>query len=326
MALFRFLVRPAARALIAFVALGAGGAAAASGWTLVDIGTLGGPGSYATAVSSSGYVVGCSDVMPSGIHAFLYRDGKLTDLDAGSEPGHGNSCALAVNEFGDAAGRSGGGELVVWKQGAKTGLGVTGNVGGLNDAGVVVGSYASGTTPHAFVWEGGRLVDLAAVAGFDAALPSAANAVNTRGDVAGVANGHAFLYRNGVAQDLGTLGGNASVAKAINDRGQVVGMAGDANAQPTAFLYDGTMRAIPGPGFAAAVGISNAGDVVASAEGLHGYVIDGGKATRLDTLAAVRAPGWRHVEPTGINDRGWIVGTAYNAQGDPRAFLLIPRN
>jgi hypothetical protein len=34
--------------------------------------------------------------------------------------------------------------------------------------------------------------------------------------------------------------------------------------------------------------------------------------------------GWRHTEPSGINDRGWIVGAALNQDGDLRAFVLIP--
>jgi hypothetical protein len=31
------------------------------------------------------------------------------------------------------------------------------------------------------------------------------------------------------------------------------------------------------------------------------------------------------MEPTGVNQRGWIVGTGFDPQGQPRAFLLVPR-
>jgi probable HAF family extracellular repeat protein len=63
---------------------------------------------------------------------------------------------------------------------------------------------------------------------------------------------------------------------------------------------------------------------VGSGEGIRGFLIDGDAVTRLDTLPAVVAHGWRRLEPTGINDRGWIVGTGSNADGDLRAFLLVP--
>jgi probable HAF family extracellular repeat protein len=39
----------------------------------------------------------------------------------------------------------------------------------------------------------------------------------------------------------------------------------------------------------------------------------------------VASRGWHHLEPTAINERGWIVGTAQDADGDSRAFLLVPR-
>jgi probable HAF family extracellular repeat protein len=69
----------------------------------------------------------------------------------------------------------------------------------------------------------------------------------------------------------------------LNDSGQVVGMASDANAQPRSFVFDGAMRAL-GPAYSGAVAINNRGQVVGSAEGTHGYFVDGDTYTRLDTL------------------------------------------
>ena len=43
-------------------------------------------------------------------------------------------------------------------------------------------------------------------------------------------------------RDLGTLGGNGSSAKGLNDRGEIVGLSTDANAQPRPFIFDGAMR------------------------------------------------------------------------------------
>jgi probable HAF family extracellular repeat protein len=52
---------------------------------------------------------------------------------------------------------------------------------------------------------------------------------------------HAFLYENGVMKDLdGTSSWASSWAFGINDKGEVVGQATDANRIPLAFLYTPT--------------------------------------------------------------------------------------
>ncbi|HZZ92023.1 MAG TPA: hypothetical protein VFE23_05635 [Usitatibacter sp.] len=292
-------------------------------WTLVDVGTLGGPGSYGAAVNNAGVVVGCADVAGSGTHAFVYQAGSMRDLGTGSDSGDGNSCALAVNDQGVVAGRAATGELVEWNGASVTHLGIKGNVTGINGAGVVVGSINDGTATRAFMYRDGVVTDLGNL-GTNANPSSSANAINARGQVAGNSNNHAFLYENGAMRDLGTLGGASSIAKGIDDRGDVVGMAGDANGVPTPFIDAGVMQALPAPTYSAAIAINNRGQVVGSGEGIYGYLVDNGTLTRLDTIAAVTAQGWRHLEPTGINDRGWIVGTATTPTGDLRAFLLIP--
>ena len=58
---------------------------------------------------------------------------------------------------------------------------------------------------------------------------SGAKAINLGGEVTGWAysnstTANVFLYSNGAMQDLGSLGGDYSIARAINDRGQIVGM------------------------------------------------------------------------------------------------------
>jgi probable HAF family extracellular repeat protein len=55
---------------------------------------------------------------------------------------------------------------------------------------------------------------------------------------------HAFLYENGVMQDLGTLGGTDSTGRGINSNGHVTGesIPSGALGAAHAFLYDGTMH------------------------------------------------------------------------------------
>jgi probable HAF family extracellular repeat protein len=313
----RGVARIGAAIAMVVLALAAWKAEAATSWTLVDIGTLGGPGSYGAALSDNGIVAGCSDTQTAGVHAFIYRDGVMQDLGTGTDSTSGNSCALAVNNAGLAAGRSASGELVVWNGMNVTRLGIHGNVGGMNNAGTIVGSAGEAGQTRAFAYDG-------TLRTFGSA-GSAANAINARGDIVGISDGHAFLLANGTMRDLGTLGGAASAARGINERGQVVGMATNAYSQPTPFLYDGAMQELPGGGYAAAIAINARGQVIASAEGRHGYLVSGNTVTYLDEIAAVRALGWRNLEPTAINDQGWIVGTGINAEGDFRAFLLVPR-
>lgn len=310
-------IRTIAACIVALAAL----PAVARDYTLVDLGTLGGPGSYAAAIANDGTVVGCADVPGAGAHAFAWKDGVMRDLGTGTTtaPEGGSSCALAVSDRGVVAGRAADGQLVVWKGGTVTRLGLTGEVGGINRAGVVAGTASQAGTTRAFTWRDGTIT-------FFGDSASGATGINEKGQVAGRSGAHAFLYDKGVLHDLGTLGGAVSSAAGLNDAAQVVGMATNANGQPLAFHYDVTMTELPAPAYSSAVAINNRDQVVGSAEGTYGFLLDGDVYMRLDTLPAVAARGWRHLEPHAINDHGWIVGSASNPQGDLRAFLLVPKD
>jgi probable HAF family extracellular repeat protein len=301
------------RGLLAAIALGAAASAQGAGgnWTLVDLGTLGGANSYASALSDGGLVAGCAEKADGAIHAFLYQEKSMRDLGAG--------CGLAIDNNGAVAGRDASGDLVVWANGNVTGLGIKGNVGGMNDSGVVVGARATGDSTRAFIYRDGVRTDLG-----EPTVRSEATAINARGQVVGSMDGRAFLYEDAALRDLGTLGGNNSVARGINTRGEVVGQASNELGQPTPFIYSGVMQPLAGPGYSGAIGINTSGRIIGSGEGVHGYAVEGSGVTRLGELPAVVAKGWRNLEPAAINDRGWIAGTAENAQGELRAFLLVP--
>jgi probable HAF family extracellular repeat protein len=115
---------------------------------------------------------------------------------------------------------------------------------------------------HAFQWRHGTLTDLGALPG---AVNSFAQGANENGWVVGASeNGvtdpvlgipefNAILWRNGQIKDLGTLGGNESVALDASERGRIVGFSANAVPDPASmfgfatqtrpFLYErGVMR------------------------------------------------------------------------------------
>lgn len=121
----------------------------------------------------------------------------------------------------------------------------------INNAGMVVGFAETSTPdpnnpgsfiPHAFKWQNGVLTDLGT---FPEGLGSFAVWSNERGQVVGVSgNGQidpqlggpegiaALWQRDGRIFNLGTLGGNQSLAGGINAKGQVIGVAANTIADP----------------------------------------------------------------------------------------------
>ena len=122
---------------------------------------------------------------------------------------------------------------------------------------------------------------------------------------------HAFLY-NGSMHDLGALGGFISSATAINNLGQVVGLAATTSGVGHAFVYEGSMRDLASSlsNFSQATAVNNLGQAVGSigpASAAHAALFTGGAVTDLGANGGVSAVA------NGINDTGWIVGTVYES-------------
>jgi probable HAF family extracellular repeat protein len=320
-------------------------------YKLIDIPTLGGPAAYGNAdnagfaqfINNPGVVVGGADSSIHGpnapncgnadcflTHAFRWQDGVLTDL--GTLPGVNFSHATSVNARGWATGGSG--TAVIDPQ--------TGN-----------------PEEHAVFWDGDKIVDLGTLR---AGLDSAGLYLNNAGEVVGMATvdttldpfpigpwrspTHAFIWRDGVMEDLGTLGGADSFPSGgcNNERSDLVAGVSFTNSTanattglPTqhAFLWDhGTMTNIPtlGGTFAFTQCANNRGQVIGysnlkgdvgcntpSGCAVHTFLWDHGTLQDLGTLGGTSSV------PLWLNNNGEAVGGALTA-GDEEVHATLWKN
>ncbi len=330
------------RALVLAALLTATGASAGEiGYTVTDIGTLGGAYIYVSGINSSGQVVGNSTTNGAYfMHAFVYGVGALQDLGT---LGGTNSYGYAINDSGQVAGgaynSAGKEDAFLYSTGEMADLGTLGGTGSdaraINSTGQVAGgSWISGNTEyHAYLYSGGVKTDLGTLGG----TRSGAFGINDNGDVvgrsslSGIAPQHAFLYHKGTMTDLGTLGGTESWAFAINNAGLVVGEADTVTNTEHAFLYSngamtdlGTLGGLQSRAYA----INNHDQAVGFASTTDGWEhaflwSPGGGMIDLNSLIDTNS-GWILEIGTAINDSGQIAGIGNHPSGQLRAFLLTP--
>jgi probable HAF family extracellular repeat protein len=290
-------------------------------YSITDLGTLGGTMSTACGINDRGQVTGKSDNTTDQLHAFLWQDGTMTDLGT-----------LPARAFSEA--RS------------------------INNRGQVVGDSSPGAGPpfEAALWENGGVTDLGALPG---GTRSFAIGTNHRGQVVGGARTaanllvHAFLWQDGEMQDLGVLQSSdkQSIARAINNRDQIVGNSslaiGDPPPPPNrAFLWqDGEMTDLGtlGGNWAIAFGINDHGQVVGGSSAADGGVTgflwqDGGmvdlgtlggmsNASQPPLIASCNLPthfgtlGTTFSLANGINNRAEVVGRSIASNGEDHAFI-----
>jgi probable HAF family extracellular repeat protein len=197
----------------------------------------------AYGINNAGQVVGASP-LPVGNHAVIWNNGVIQDL--GTLPGDTGSSARGINNAGDVVGISllaNEIHAVIWSNGVIQDLGA-GEAYGINNAGQVVG--ASGNN-RAFLWSNGVIQDLGTLPGYSFSQASGINdagqvvgsSYTQRSDCIGVEfRQRAFLWSNGVMQDLGTLPGDLfSYASGINNAGQVVGASEDCDGNTHAVIW-----------------------------------------------------------------------------------------
>jgi len=342
-------------------------------YVITDVGDLGGGESRAYAVNAAGEVVGRSRAIVESHYvwrAFLYSGGALLDLGT---LGGDESSAWDVNDAGEVVGwasnPSGPARAFLYSGGTMEEVdpgfgGWTGVAYGINDSSQVVGVAARKYTllqyDHAFRWtdanedgvvDAGEVLELLALNG-QTTSTSYARDVNEAGQVVGYSRAglhdHAFFFHDangdgvvdpGELVDLGTFGGNASLAYGINDAGQVVGGAQTAASRTHAFVWTdangnwaldaGEMADLGtlGGDSSEARAISQSGQVVGYAQNadaaVRAFVYAGGKMLDLNELIHSEA-GWTLQEAWDVNQSGQIVGIGKNPGNMTHGFVLTP--
>lgn len=234
--------------------------------------------SRAEGINDNGQVVGMSSVGIDQVHAFLWKNGAMTDIGTLNRLCSESS---GINDKGQVVGYSDDGmgnnmRAFLWQNNTMTDLGILPGGSnscayGINDKGQVVGySSTKFGASYAFLWQNGAMTDLGTLA----ESSSCAYGINNNGQVVGYSDTqtgeyHAFLWQNGTMIDLGTLGGSNSCAYGINDKGQIVGSSDTQTGISHAFLWqNGTMIDLGtlGGSSSCAYGINDKGQIVGSSD------------------------------------------------------------
>lgn len=315
----------------------------ANGYVFTDLGTLGWIYSGASAVNNNGQIVGYSANSLAENKAPLWSNGGVVAIGS-------LASATGINDAGQVAGRSGNSvpHALKWAGGVEVDLtpsgGYIGSAQAINSAGHVAG-YLSTTTSntypysstywHATIWDGSTARDLGTLGG----NTSYGFSINDADQVVGASHTadnswHATLWANGSIIDLGALDGGASTAQAINNVGQIAGWSTASGAYHAA-LWEGDsifdLGTLDGGYYSQAFGINDFGKAVGmstNSEGRwHATLWDNFHAVDLNSFldqSAVSA-GWVLTQANDINEKGWIVGNAYNTiTGFQHGFLLAP--
>ena len=312
------------------------------GWK-IDIGTpgLGGQNSAAFGVNEFGQTVGQAETSRPNAEDFCGFNA------------YGFASSTACRPF-------------LWQDGVMTKLPTMGGHNGfansINNRGVVAGiaetdatDPTSGCPVHQFepvVWERGRIHSLPPYSGDSDGV---AAQVNDKGQVVGASGtcgsfnpntglylveNHALLWENGVATDLGNLGGEGGLAGnhacALNNHGQVVGhsdLPNDASFHGFLWTRETGMKdlgTLSGDFASLALGINDGGVVVGASIGpafstFRAVLWEKGTVTDLNTLVDANPKNLYLVQGESINSRGEIIGLAVDGAALPHGFLAIPR-
>ncbi len=281
-------------------------------YVIRDLGTFGHTkwaGAY--DINNQGQIVGSMGDVSNQDRAFLW-DGQVHDLGPGT--------ARAINESGVVVGDVKGympgytADGFVW-DGQRHDV-EEGYVFDINAGGDLAGQ----TEPeyHAFVLARGVFRDIHV----PGAETSMAQGINDSGHVVFNCDfgyifdvyQRAFVWDGVIPKQLGTFGGESSIATDINNAGKVVGWAQMADGGDAGFLWDGTLHNI---GRGLRPHALNQSDWIVGLSSQGAFVYAAGELKYLPTLG-----GFAQAEA--INDSGYIVGMAVAPDGTGRAVIWEP--
>ncbi|MDP9309856.1 MAG: hypothetical protein M3R24_02995 [Chloroflexota bacterium] len=249
---------------------------------------------------------------------------KVTITDLGTLGGR-ESAAYGINNKGQVVGSS---YLVpdseypsafLWEHGTMNLIDddYSGVAFEINDYGQIVGYIMNfeDSQDEAVLWQNGTRLVL---------VPGGrANDIDEQGQVVGSERSSAFLWQNGTRIDLGTLGGYASGANALNEHGQIAGWSRSATGEQHAALWqNSTIIDLEILGLnIEANDINEQGQVVGSGYSdeefiQHGFLWQNGTMTNLSTL------GGNYSSAAAINDQGQIVGASNSIDGGAQHAVL----
>jgi probable HAF family extracellular repeat protein len=259
--------------------------------TMNNLGTLGGNFSEGTAINNLGEVAGNSELKNGERQAFLFRNGKMTDLGVSGRETH----AAAINE-----------------------------------SGVVAGSMSIPGEGHtdAILISKGKVTDLGLLPG-EGGIFTGASAINKSNEVVGSGDNkesmlRAWVWRNGTMTDLGTLGGPQAAAYAINNSGQIVGFAQTSTGADHGFIDSGGKLTDLGLNIFP-YAINSNGVIVGSGGCGAAIIVSGGICQSLQNLIPAGS-GYTLQEAKGINDKGQIIVYAQTEGVNPIHALLLSPN
>ena len=271
--------------------------------TMHDLGTLGGTFSYAMGIDSESRVVGAAQTdephpfFGQQYHPFLWEKGVMRDLGTlGGDVGFATGISVIEAPESEEEG------VADKEQARKTRKTKSSRF-------QVIGGSIVDNNPippflfpmRSFLWEDGVMTNLGTLGG----IQSFPEAINDRSQVVGeftvldsegTGISHAFRWKDGRRQDLGTVAGDSdSIAYAINHKGQIVGGSGS-------------------------------GFIDLPFNSVHAFLWEHGVLTDLNTLIPANAD-LQLLVAYGINARGQIAALAYEfSTGTVRALLLNPHD
>jgi len=308
------------KALITGLLLGGFSSSAQSEvYELVDLGTLGGTRSFASAINNNGVVVGTAYDSQNQIHAFSY-DGTLQTLTAETKQ------AFGINDNDQIVGRLTGGAFI-YENGIMTRIEAD-SAYDINNNSQVVG-YVRSSSNYAFLYENNVLTNLGILPN---SYSSSASAINDNGIIVGNSSGSSFIYQNNQQTAIEVLNGGFNITNDINNNDQIVGYYRNLDNKWDAFVItDGLLSLLDfndSNTFASA--INDSGKIVGwyqsgfSSFDTSAMLIESdGNVVDLNSLETVGAVFERLTRANDINNHGQIVGSGI-INGEEHAFLLTP--